>query len=236
VNKELALTGKPVFALDAAEVEQGLLAAFPEFSSATVQVELPNTVLITVTERVPVMIWKQDDREHLVDAEGFTFPARQELPAGTLPMVAAAGDPAPFLAGIATPEETKPGGAGAAAAEAASNTLEAVKKALPESLRRTLPDENKAIPLLSPQVVAAVLQMSEMAPSGSQIVYDRQHGFGWQDRRGWMVYFGNFEDMDLKLQMYRAILDTLKESGVRPELINVEYAYAPFYRVQEQQQ
>ncbi len=237
VNKELALTGKRVFSLDAAEIEQDLLTIFPEFSAAQVQIELPNTVLITVTERVPVLVWNQDDRERLVDADGMTFPTRQDLAPGTLPKVYAQEVPPAFAGGMVA-EESDPeaGSAVDAAAAAAADTLEAVKQVLPEGLRRSLPDENQATPLLSPQVVAAVLKMSEMAPSGSDIVYDRSHGFGWQDKRGWVVYFGNFDDMEMKLRVYRSILDSLKTSGVRPELISVEYVYAPFYRVQQQEQ
>jgi len=236
VNKELALTGKRVFTLDAAEIERAMLADFPEFSAAQVLIELPNTVLITVTERVPVMIWNQDDRERLVDIEGVTFPTRQDLAPGTLPKVYAEAVPPAFAGGLAEQSKPDTGSAVDAAAAAAADTLDAVKQVLPEGLRRSLPNENQATPLLSPQVVSAVLQMASMAPSGSDIVYDRSHGFGWQDKRGWVVYFGDFDDMEMKLRIYRAILDSLKASGVRPEMISVEYVYAPFYRVQQQEQ
>ncbi len=226
VNKELGLTGKPIFTLDADQIQQELLTAFPEFSAAQVSVDLPNTVLITVTERVPALIWQQDGRDRLVDADGMTFPARQDLPPGALPSVQALGDP-PLVAG--RPRST------AAVQPADDPTLEAIKQVLPETLRRRLPDENQASPLLTPEMVQAILAMSEMAPTGAQIVYDKLHGFGWQDRRGWMVYFGDFADMEMKLQVYRAVLDTLKSSGVRPELISLEYVYAPFYRVKQEQ-
>lgn len=224
VNKELGLTGKPIFTLDAAEVQQELLTTFPEFSSAQVRVELPNTVLITVTERVPALIWQQDGRDRLVDATGMTFPARQDLPPGALPTVQALGDP-PLVAASQAVE----------AQPAADPALDAIKQALPENLRRKLPAENQVRPLLAPQMVQAILAMADMAPTGSQIVYDTAHGFGWQDRRGWMVYFGDFADMEMKLQVYRAVLDNLKSSGVRPELISLEYVYAPFYRVKQEQ-
>jgi cell division protein FtsQ len=229
VNKELGLTGKPVFTLDPGQIQQQLLTSFPEISAAQVYVELPNSVSITVTERVPVLIWKQDSREHLVDAEGMTFPARQDLPPGALPVVQALGDPPLFSGSLAVKAET------AMVPDSPEQVLESVKQMLPDNLRSKLPDENRVTPLLTPEMVKAILDMTKLAPDGSQIMYDKAHGFGWQDKRGWMVYFGNFEDMSLKLQVYRTVLDKLKTAGVRPDLISLEYVYAPFYRVKEEQ-
>ena len=51
--------------------------------------------MITVTERVPVLIWQQDGRSILVDAEGMTFQARDEAAWERLPVIEAAGDPPP---------------------------------------------------------------------------------------------------------------------------------------------
>jgi hypothetical protein len=41
VNAALGVTGKPVFMLDAQQLQSDLLAAFPEFNAAQVQVEIP---------------------------------------------------------------------------------------------------------------------------------------------------------------------------------------------------
>ncbi|MFM8321010.1 MAG: cell division protein FtsQ/DivIB, partial [Chloroflexota bacterium] len=213
VHKELAFTGESIFTLDPEQIRQDLMVVFPEFSAAQVTVELPNTVWITVTERVPVLVWKQDGKSFLVDSQGMTFPSRSEQLSAGLPLVEAKGAPPLYAGGAPAPEEDEHVDTVDEAVDAAGEQL---ARALPDRLRVKFPSENKAVSLLAPEVVQAILQMLEQAPPDSQIIYDPQHGFGWQDRRNWMVYFGNFEDMELKLHIYRAILDQLKASGSRP--------------------
>ena len=97
------MTGKPVFTLDAHQIQSDLLAAFPEFNAAQVLVEIPNTVLITVTERLPVMVWLQEGKSYLVDKDGMTFPVRHEGATGELPVVDAAGAPP----GVVLPDKAR---------------------------------------------------------------------------------------------------------------------------------
>ena len=90
---ELKLIGQPVFLLDSAELEKKLLTAFPEFSSAEIQVQFPNSVNIVVTERIPVLVWNQDGKSALVDSQGITFPNREAGEPGSLPVIEASGNP-----------------------------------------------------------------------------------------------------------------------------------------------
>jgi hypothetical protein len=54
---------------------------------------------------------------------------------------------------------------------------------------------------------------------------------GWQDPRGWSVYFGqNTQDIPMKLAAYQTIEDTFTQQGIQPTLISVEYLDAPFYK------
>ena len=63
------------------------------------------------------------------------------------------------------------------------------------------------------------------------MVYDPQYGIGWQDPRGWQIFFGvTMDNLPLKVQAYQAIMDMLSLKGVQPTLISVAYLDAPFYK------
>jgi cell division septal protein FtsQ len=217
VNVALGITGKPIYSLDATKIQSDLLEAFPEFSSSAVQIELPNTVVITVTERVPVMVWLQDGKSNLVDIEGMNFPLRHEITGGAYPVVEASGDP-PRVAVVETPEIT--------------SQLMTISKITGTALPGN-PVVSKATQLLSPEMVQAVLGISEKAPAGAKLIYDPLHGLGWIDRRGWKVFLGDAQDVDVKVSIYRAIFEQLKDSESRPTMISVEYIHAPYYRLEE---
>ena len=84
---------------------------------------------------------------------------------------------------------------------------------------------------ISPAMVQAILTLHPQVPAGSPMIYDPKYGMGWQDPRGWSVYFGqNTQDIPMKLKVYQAILDTITKQGIQPTLISVEYLDAPFYK------
>lgn len=232
VNRELALTGQPVFAVDAGEIQKTLREGFPEISSAQVQVELPNTVMITVTERVPSLIWRQNDQAYLVDDQGMIYPTRGEIVESSLPMIEASANP-PYLS---RPKET--GNQEIRLVDSFLGGKEHSSSRSSEEDRaeeQATDEQTTAAPagqLMSPEMVSAILQMWDQAPDGAILMYEPAHGFGWQDRRGWMVTFGSYEDMTFKLQIYRAILEHLKSSGERPALISIEHLQAPYYRLE----
>lgn len=82
------------------------------------------------------------------------------------------------------------------------------------------------------EMVSAIVSMSGQAPEGTPILYDSVHGLGWRDRRGWEVYFGDVQDMGMKLNVYQALLHHFKAEGIQPELVSVEYVHAPYYRLE----
>jgi cell division septal protein FtsQ len=90
-----------------------------------------------------------------------------------------------------------------------------------------------AVQLVDPQMVTAILDIKSLAPKKATIVYDGEHGLGWDDSRGWQVFFGmDISNMDTKLLVYKALVKKLKADGVDPAFISVEYANAPYYRME----
>ena len=220
VDRALDATGQQIFALNSEGMRQVLEGEFPEFSDVQVSVVMPNTVFITVTERVPVVVWKQAGKIQAVDAEGYAYTARDETVLSSLPSVEASGDPpyaGPVDFTILLNEEDNP------------QVIEEKPKDEEE------PDaEVEPTRFLFPEMVSAILTMAEKAPQDATLIYDPAHGLGWKDRRGWDVFFGSLQDMDMKLLVYRAILDSLKGDEMRPALISVEYVHAPYYRLQQE--
>ncbi len=42
-------------------------------------------------------------------------------------------------------------------------------------------------------------------------------GFGWNDPRGWRVYFGtSASDVELKMRVYESMVNSLTQRGIRP--------------------
>ncbi|MGQ9834161.1 MAG: cell division protein FtsQ/DivIB [Candidatus Villigracilaceae bacterium] len=86
---------------------------------------------------------------------------------------------------------------------------------------------------LPPDLVRAFQKMAPHVPAGTPILYDPQYGLGWNDERGWKVYFGaSTDDLALKLHIYEALINFLTQRGVRPALVSVMYPNAPFYRLE----
>jgi hypothetical protein len=85
---------------------------------------------------------------------------------------------------------------------------------------------------LDPKLVSAITNLVGHAPEGVDMVYDPAHGLGWEDSRGWKVYFGlNPKDMERKMLVYQSIVKHLNQKGIQPSLISVEYLNAPYFRM-----
>lgn len=94
----------------------------------------------------------------------------------------------------------------------------------------TILDEPMA-PALDPEVVSLAVNLSELFPSVGPLVYDRIHGLGFQDPRGWIAFFGKGGDIALKVRMYETIAESLAEQEGQVALISVEDLFAPYYRL-----
>jgi cell division protein FtsQ len=86
---------------------------------------------------------------------------------------------------------------------------------------------------LPKSVVKSMLALAKLAPPNTPIVYDSQTGLGWQDERGWQVYFGtDLSRIDDKMKIYQATVSQLSNEGIQPYVINVAYLNAPYYRLE----
>jgi cell division protein FtsQ len=87
-------------------------------------------------------------------------------------------------------------------------------------------------PFISADMVLALKGLANHVPPGQSIIYDARMGFGWNDPRGWKVYFGaTGNDVELKMRVYESLVNSLTQRGIHPALINVTYPTAPYYRM-----
>jgi hypothetical protein len=89
-------------------------------------------------------------------------------------------------------------------------------------------------PFIPVEMVRALKGLAGHVPSGATILYETGMGFGWNDPRGWKVYFGtSASDIELKVRVYESMVNSLTQRGIRPALINVMYPTAPYYRMSQ---
>jgi hypothetical protein len=94
-------------------------------------------------------------------------------------------------------------------------------------------DPLNPVPFISDDMVRALKGLGNHVPPGMPILYDPTLGFGWNDPRGWSVYFGTSSyDIELKMRVYETLVSSLTQRGIRPVMINVTYPTAPYYRIQ----
>jgi len=225
VNAFLQVSGKPVFMLHPGNLQKMLEDAFPEFSSVTVDVSLPSSVTVKVTERTPVLTWRLSNQSQLVDADGYVFPMRMDASQPISPVVEAFGNPPPLgltaesIAAMVAEDAGSQGEPGDSNQDNAGTTT--VDKSLPVK------------PFLTPEMVAAILAISKATPANVILLYDPNHGLGWQDERGWKVYLGDDQQMAVKLNVYEAIVQRLLDEEIQPALISVEHVHNPYYRLEQ---
>jgi len=208
ISTQLDILSKSIVEIIPTNLEQKILLEFPDLKIAEVKVGLPATITIAVEERIPAVIWMPKDGPNMwIDEEGFMFPARGEA---TLPVkVQAHSDPPPPP--VVLPDET---------VEKESQTTEEI-----------LLDDN---PDVDPAFIFAVMSLRDVVPNDSILIFDPQYGLGWEDPRGWQVYFGvNTQDIDLKLAQYDVIVEELQSKNIHPVLISLEFLHAPFYRLEQ---
>lgn len=220
VNTVLGIAGQPIFMVDANTIQQTLETEFPEFSAIETSVSLPASVTISVTERIPVAVWRQDGRSLYIAADGIAFPSRSQEIDPSLPVIEASANP-PAPAYVPTVDEIL-------------DDLNGITEEQPITLSpQNATEEVVNRNFIKPEMVANLLAIAEHAPSGVPIVYDANHGLGWTDPGGWQVYFGALEDIEMKIHVYEALLAQLDAEDTMPKLISVEYVHAPYYQLEQ---
>lgn len=76
IDAVLNLTGRPIFSLIPSELETRLRLNYPELTSAQVAIDFPNTVLVRVSERKPVIEWQLNGGFTWIDDQGVAFRPR----------------------------------------------------------------------------------------------------------------------------------------------------------------
>jgi len=93
----LGITGESVVSLNPHEISQQLLEAFPDLASVEVNIGLPASVRLVVSERQPVVAWVRQGDTVWLDLEGVVFPPRGETPEGLMRVEA---DSLPLLSSV----------------------------------------------------------------------------------------------------------------------------------------
>ncbi|MFQ5921918.1 MAG: cell division protein FtsQ/DivIB, partial [Anaerolineales bacterium] len=65
--------------------------------------------------------------------------------------------------------------------------------------------QDALVPAIDPEVLWSAVMLSERLPHTTNLTYDPDHGFGFEDPRGWDVLFGRSADIDTKVKVYEAI-------------------------------
>ncbi|MBZ0293600.1 MAG: FtsQ-type POTRA domain-containing protein [Anaerolineae bacterium] len=84
---------------------------------------------------------------------------------------------------------------------------------------------------LDTRIISGALQLRSMFPTIDLLRYHPNKGLGYQDGRGWEVWFGIGTDMPEKILVYDAIVANLLSRNIQPTEINVANPDAPYYSV-----
>ena len=207
-----------IFTLDRAKTIAAVQAAFPEFSKIDLKVTLPNTVVLTVSERKPILAWKDNDQIQWIAADGAVMPARGD--GGTI-LTVHAGAAVPVV-GAVSDQSASAAANTSAATPAVSTPVTASPESAPVGLQ-----------FIDPQILQAAISLSAQLPSGATLIYDPVAGIGWSDPKGWQVYFGSdLSNIAEKQVEYQAIVSRLTNLGIKPSLISVAQIDAPYFRTE----
>ncbi|RLD01291.1 MAG: hypothetical protein DRI65_15710, partial [Chloroflexota bacterium] len=87
---------------------------------------------------------------------------------------------------------------------------------------------------VDPRLVDSVAALAGYIPENVNLVYDPEHGLGWEDARGWIVYFGfNDDDAEQKMNVYQSLVKYLEGKRITPRMINVEFIDSPYFRMEQ---
>jgi POTRA domain, FtsQ-type len=209
---------RSIFTVDRSKTIAAVQAAFPEFSDIRLKVSFPNTVVLSVKERQPILAWTSNGQTQWIASDGVVMPARGD--GGTLMTIDSS---------VAVPAASL---ASADSTPAASSADTGTTAATTDTTAQT-PVAPAALQYIDPQILQAAISLTAQLPSGATLVYDPVSGMGWSDPQGWQVYFGlDLSNVAFKQSEYQAILQRLQALGIKPTLISVAHVDAPYYRTE----
>ena len=200
VRSILGMNGSPnVFRMDT-DAAARQLAHLPAVESASVQVRLPSTVIVTLVEREPKIVWAIGDIRYVVDQDGLLFglvdSAGNPMPSSAGPLVAATEgasssasaprtasasvSPAPTASPSLTPEPTptpkkSPTKAPKATPKGSgTKTSPAPSGSAPAAVSPTPTVNASLLPSLAPAPTADLAASSGPSALGLPVVYDRR--------------------------------------------------------------
>jgi hypothetical protein len=89
--------------------------------------------------------------------------------------------------------------------------------------------EDPQRPAIDPAILRGLDRLGADLPKGAALHYDPEHGYGFEDPRGWSAYFGAYGDMDSKVVVYQAIVRHLLNEEIEAKIVSVESPSAPYY-------
>lgn len=209
VAKDLGVSNKRIYAIDAAAMRKKLATDYPDLANVKIQVTLPAKVKLSVDERAPVLAWTYDGKTMWIDQDGFIFPAR--------------GDATP-------PISVQGAGAPPLVSKVSNDILQELSSEVVPVAAKT-PDPEEIISQMDATILAAINKLNGIMPPGTLLAYSDSDGLGWVDANGWAVYIGlSTAKIDQQMVIYNAVVEELKKQGVTPSMISVEHVDAPFYR------
>lgn len=205
----LNVSGDSIIHVKPAQVEEQILATFPDIKSAKVNVALPDTLNVVIEERIPAILWLENEQQLFwIDQDGYTFSVRGDA---NLPIRVYANTTPPYALGYVDPKSI------------VTDNQTAEEQDQPAEL----------VPPIDPAFVEVVQKLNAIKPADTPMLYNAENGLGWTDPHGWQVYFGTrTEDIDMKLLEYRHIVDVILDKNLQPVLISMEFLHAPFYRLE----
>lgn len=104
--------------------------------------------------------------------------------------------------------------------------------ATPPSGAPLVDDPLSPLPYMQKDLVDAIIFLAPNVPADTTMFYDQMYGLGWQDDRGWKVFFGSTaHDMSLRMRVYQLLAQSLSGHDLLPVFISVVQPDAPYYRM-----
>ena len=86
---------------------------------------------------------------------------------------------------------------------------------------------------VDPRIVRTVAALDDYLPEQVDMIYTAEHGLGWHDARGWVVYFGfNDDNAEQKMNVYQSMVEYLEGKRIKPSIINIEFLDSPYFRME----